>query len=302
MSSRHGTGDEAGLNTAQARRTAWVGGTMLALILLAILGTTAVGAFQQLRMDKRLLRRAEEQLMEFSEEHRRAQSLPETSQAINKLVDAAFDPAYAGIPKFLDWHYSFIGQYRQLVLWVSGRLEEETELRLLGQLEERIGVAQDSIDRVMEEEMLTELQNWFDRDLASLRPGLRLRYARVLEPILKDAKRRIALSVGVKAVRFAMADVGTSVGAKGLSSRVARRLSSGAAFRTAGRILRLGTGPVAFGVIDSLLRKLDERLNREKFEHDLTEFLDAERENVKSEITRAVDDIKLKALDEVAAM
>ena len=299
MSSRHGTGDEAGLNTAQARRTAWVGGTMLALILLAILGTTAVGAFQQLRMDKRLLRRAEEQLMEFSEEHRRAQSLPETSQAINKLVDAAFDPAYAGIPKFLDWHYSFIGQYTQLLLWVSGSLEERTELRLLGELEERIGVAQDSIGRVMQVEMLTELQNWFDRDAASLRPGLRSRYARVLEPLLKDARRRIALSVGVKAVRFAMADVGTSVGAKALASRVARRLSSGAAFRTAGRILR---GPVAFWVIDSLLRKLDERLNREKFERELTALVEAEKENVKSEISRAVDKIKLKALDEVAAM
>ena len=158
---------------------------MLALIPLAILGATVHHVLQQ---------RVEEPWREFSGKLRRA-PLPETSQAIDELVEDAFGPVYARIPAFLDWHYSFLGQYTELGLAVSGRLEEEIESQLLGGLEERIGVAREGVGRVMQEEMLTELERWFGRDVASLPPGLRTGYERMLEPVLEEATRRFAVSV-----------------------------------------------------------------------------------------------------------
>ena len=47
-------------------------------------------------------------------ERLRREPLPRTDQALQDKVDAAFEPIYARIPTFLDWHYSLAGQYTQL--------------------------------------------------------------------------------------------------------------------------------------------------------------------------------------------
>ena len=145
----------------KAGRTAWLGRAMLALVPLVVLAATGHHVLQQ---------RLEERWTEFAEEFRRA-PLPETSRAIDERVEDAFAPVYAGIPALLDWHYSFFGQYTELVLVLVGRLEEEIESRLFGGLEEGIRVAGEDVGRVMQEEMLTELERWFDRDVAALPPG-----------------------------------------------------------------------------------------------------------------------------------
>ena len=98
--------------------------------------------------------------------------MPETSQAINERVEEALTPVYDRIPALLDWHYSLRGQTTELVLRAFGRLEEEIESRLLGGLEERIGDASEGVGRVMQEEMLAEVERWFGRKLASVPPGL----------------------------------------------------------------------------------------------------------------------------------
>ena len=168
----------------------------------------------------------EERWREFSEELQRT-PLPETSQAINERVEEAFTPVYDRIPALRDWHYSLRGQTTELVLRAFGRLEEEIELRLLGGLEERIGDASEGAGRVMQEEMLAEVERWFGRELASVPPGLGTRYERMLEPILKNTERRFAVSVGPTALRAAMTGMGTSVGVTVLANRFAGMLASG---------------------------------------------------------------------------
>ena len=54
------------------------------------------------------------------------------ARAIDAEVEEAFAPVYAAIPSLLDWHYSFIGQYAELGLALTGGLEEEIESRLFG--------------------------------------------------------------------------------------------------------------------------------------------------------------------------
>ena len=140
--------DEAGRETSGAGRRAWAGRAMLALVPLAVLVATG---HQMLQL------RAEERWLEFSEDFRRA-PLPETRHAIDAGVEEVFAPVYAAIPPLLDWHYSFVGQYAELGLALTGRLEGEIESRLFGELEEGIGLAVDDVGRVMQEEVLTEIE------------------------------------------------------------------------------------------------------------------------------------------------
>ncbi|MXW35700.1 MAG: hypothetical protein F4Z60_09355 [Chloroflexi bacterium] len=54
----------------------------------------------------------------------RREPLARTEQEIEARLDAAFEPTYARIPAFLDWHYSVAGQYTQLAQTTLGRLLE----------------------------------------------------------------------------------------------------------------------------------------------------------------------------------
>ena len=67
------------------------------------------------------------------------QQLRQTEGAIQGEIEAAFAPIYEGIPPFLDWHYSVIGQYVELGQAAFGRLQEEFAARLFAGLEGRIG-------------------------------------------------------------------------------------------------------------------------------------------------------------------
>ena len=225
MSNSQANDGEAGRETSGAGRRAWAGRAMLALVPLAVLVATG---HQMLQL------RAEERWLEFSEELRRA-PLPETRQAINAGVEEAFAPVYAAIPPLLDWHYSFIGQYAELGLALTGRLEGEIESRLFGELEEGIGLVAADVGRVMQEEVLTEIERWFGHEVAVLPPWLSGGGGRALETLLEDARRHFVVAVGPTAVGAALSGVRTSVGVKALTTRLAERLAGGVALRTGGR-------------------------------------------------------------------
>ena len=292
MSNKDADDGEVGRVTSRAGRRAWAGRAMLSLVPLAVLVATG-HQMQQLR--------AEERWREFSEEFSRA-PLPETHRAIDAGVEEAFAPVYAAIPPLLDWHYSFIGQYAELGLALTGRLEEEIESRLFGELEEGISLAVDDVGRVMQQEVLTELERWFGREVAALPPGLSRVRGRALETLLEDARRHFVVSVGPTAVGAAMAGVRTSVGVKALTTRLAERLAGGAALRAAGPLLGRTVGFIvaaAAGVgIDIALRKVDELLNRDELEQALTAMVDEEKERVKAVLAGAVEEVKVTALGE----
>ena len=290
MSNKHASDVDAGRGTSRAGRTAWAGRVMLALVPLAVLVATG---------DQMLQLRAEERWREFSEALRRA-PLPETRQAIDVGVDEAFAPVYAAVPSLLDWHYSFIGQYAELGLALTGRLEEEIESRLFGALEQRISLGVADVGRVMQEEMLTEIQrfSWPGRGGAST--GVERWGWRAMEALLGDARRHFVMAIGPTAVAAATAGVGTSVGVTTLTRGLAEKLAGGVALRVAGPVLGRAAGFIvaaAAGVgIDIALRELDELLNRDELEQALTALVDEEKESVKVTLRSAVDEVKVKAL------
>ena len=303
MANKQANDGAAGREASRAGRRAWRGRVMLALVPLAVLVATG---HQMMQL------RAEERWREFSVEFRRT-PLPETRQAIDAGVEAAFAPVYAAIPSLLDWHYSFIGQYAELGLALTGRLEEEIESRLFGELEEGTSLAVADVGRVMQEEVLTEIERWFGREMAALpsgqgAPGRALETlpsgqgapGRALETLLEDARRHFVVSVGPTAVGAAMAGVRTSAGVKILTRGLAEKLAGGAALRAAGPIMGRAAGFIvaaAAGVgIDIALRKLDELLNRDELEQALTALVDEEKERVKAALESAVDEVKVTAL------
>ncbi len=290
MSNKQANDSEGGRETSRAGRRAWGGRVMLALVPLAVLVATG---------NQMLALRAEERWQEFSERLRQA-PLPETGQAIDEGVEEVFVPVYAAIPSLLDWHYSFIGQYAELGLALTGRLEGEIEARLFGELEDGMSLVVADVGRVMEEEVLAEIERWFGREVAALPPGLRGRGARALEMLLEDARHHFVVAIGPTAVGAAMAGVRTSVGVKTVTRGLAEKLAGGAALRAAGPLMGRAAGFIvaaAAGVgIDIALRKLDELLNRDELEQALTVLVDEEKERVKAALKSAVDEVKVTAL------
>ena len=276
-------------------RRAWVVRAMCALVLLVIVAATGHHILQ---------RQVEERWRGFSDEFLRA-PLPETHRAVDERFDDAFAPVYARIPALLDWHYSFFGRWAAPFLAMSGRLEERIEAQLLGGLEERIGLALDSVAQVMHEEGLNEFERWYDREVASVPLGLRTVYKRRLT-------RRFVASMGPTALKAAVKSsflptalaAATSVGPPVLADRVAGRLSPGVgstALRAGrplvGRLLSRVVAGIIGGVagwlaFDFTLGSVEEWRGREELQQGLTALVDEEKMKLKSALTAALDDVK----------
>ena len=106
------------------------------------------------------------------DERLRRETFPETDRALEHHVDTAFEPVYANIPGFMDWHYSIAGQYTELALAVVNRLENSELVRsALDRLVES-ELAQDVVEMLRKweftEAVLDQLQTNFDRLQAAL--------------------------------------------------------------------------------------------------------------------------------------
>ena len=219
------------------------------------------------------------------------------------IVAGHFAPVYAAIPSLLDWHYSTLGRYAELGLALFGKLDEEIESRLFGELEEGIGLVADDVGRVMQGEVLAELERWFGGDAGALPTGWGRGPGRALETLMEDARRHFVVAIGPTTVGAAMAGVGTSVGVRTVAAGVAGRLTSGigsAILRTAGRTVGPAAGIIG-GVagwlaVDYALREFEEWRGRDELEHALTALVDEEKERVRVALVSAVDEVKVTAL------
>ena len=138
----------------------------------------------------------------------RREPLPRTERTLGAQLDAAFEPAYARIPAFLDWHYSVAGQYTQLAQATLGRLlESEAAQAALDRLQtsplgrtllERLGesdAARAALHRLQDSETvrtaLDELRRGVDSRLFSDLPG-RIRDASDdVERVMKEELRAL---------------------------------------------------------------------------------------------------------------
>lgn len=140
-------------------------------------------------------------------ERLRREPLPRTDQTLQDKVDAAFEPIYTRIPKFLDWHYSLAGQYTQIARvildWLESEIAPTVRDRLL-----KSQLAQAVLDRLLESDLaraaidllpdsedvraaLDRLQQGVDSRLFGDLPD-RVRYASAhVERVMKEEMRTL---------------------------------------------------------------------------------------------------------------
>lgn len=92
--------------------------------------------------------------------------LPLTDRALGNNVDEAFEPVYARIPDFVDWHYSLAGQYTQLAQAVPGQLLESQFARAALERLQDSRLVQAALDRLRESRLArAALERWRDSEL-----------------------------------------------------------------------------------------------------------------------------------------
>ena len=252
------------------------------------------------------------------------QELRETEGAIQDGINAAFAPVYTGIPSFLDWHYSVIGQYVELGLAAFGELEEEFSVRLFPELQERIANASADVDQTMRKEMRALIEQWV-RDQGQMLPteALRTAYERMLGATMADTVQRFTVSAPPSAVVAVGAGAAGTAATAAVAKGLAKKLTASTAVKTVGKaVLRTGSplgaaaagaaagaflGPAgaAVGVIagaaawlalDGAIVNIDEHLNRSAFERELIALVDESKAQVKTALSAAVDRTKAEAL------
>ncbi|MEQ9462882.1 MAG: hypothetical protein RJQ10_04435 [Haliea sp.] len=234
------------------------------------------------------------------------------SSMVEERIDAAYALAGQGVEDFLDWNFSLRGQYQQLA-WVLGAGVTEVPLS------ERVGL---QVDRqvhglvapalsVVGPGMATELedrvhaayagQEAFVRDWLAGADCLALPPPETslagLAPIAWGGGGAAAGIVGRRVAAGLGAAVVSRVGMRRLLAGVAAR--TGAKAATAGQASGSGAlcGPMAWACIPALVgtawlatdlavNEVDEALNRARMRAELLAAIEAEKNALKSELTR----------------
>ena len=323
---------------------AWAYRTILTLISVTLLLSILVMVLQPRRQDPPQLptavnadeagppkgnhwlkRQAERRSKQAFERWRRG-PLPETNQAIEEQIEMLFAPVYERIPGFLDWHFSIIGQYKELGYAVLGKLAEETESRLYAGWTERVATANEAVAAVMNKEMRTKIEDWIHRESHTVQPGQTKTYEHLLEMTVKDTVERFSISAVPTAVTATGVGTGGAV-AGAVGAKVVAKNTAALAVKTLGKVSGgilaksgavatgaaigsflgpIGTvvGGVAGGVaawlaIDGAVVNTDEYLHREDLERRITELVDEHKASVKSTWPTAWDKHKLETLGPV---
>lgn len=268
--------------------------------------------------------RAERQWRAFRERLVR-QELLETEGAIRNGIDTAFAPVYTGIPAFMDWHYSVIGQYVELGQAAFGRLQEESSARLFAGLQERLVTVSVDVDRAMSGEIGRSVERWVRNEGQTLpTETLRKTYQRMLDASVANTVERFTVTAVPSGVVAAGTGAMGMAAATALTTGLTKRLAASATVRTAGKAAaRIGgpfgtalagaaagavlgpvgaaisgvlAGAVAWLALDSAFVNIDEHLHRSSFEEDLIGLVNESKGRVKTALSAAVDETRTEAL------
>lgn len=231
------------------------------------------------------------------------------SNFIESGVDIVYEPVYAAVSAYADYHYSVIGSYTELIAGAVGDPVREIEERLFAGFDQRMTGLTSDIDARFHAEVARIFDSKVDEELPE---GVtRSNLSDVTEAIIQDTFERVAASSPVSALAAGV--VGSQVAAKKVSANFLGALAAkataklaakagtsvlggAAAGATAGAALG-PVGAIAGGVltgaaiwlgVDAIFVGLDEYFNREEFEADLVAMITASKEETKAELLRAV--------------
>ena len=228
-------------------------------------------------------------------------SIDSTNATIDERVDQLFEPVYSRVDTFLDFHYSVIGEYTELGLAATGKIEESIRERLFGS---QFGKSLSDATLHIESRFISEMERQrelieghvttdIDRELNS--------------DMLEILKRDINSSINIQKGKIAtLLGIGVSykVIVATLSSKIAAKLSSKLAIKGAvkggsklgaagiGAATGAACGPAAiicspllaaaawFGT-DAIIVTGDEYLHRDEFKQEIIRSIDEQKRSLK---------------------
>lgn len=240
-------------------------------------------------------------------------SLLSMEQRISTHIDTAFEPVYARIPAFLDFHYSVVGEYTELAAALSDRIGSDLQRILFTEADfERhrenaiaaIGREGDAILAGLLDRLNQRLQ-----ERLALEGGEMDSLPGVVTLTIEDAVKRFGS--GELMLKGAGAVVGASAVATMVSKTVGTKLAAKLATKTAVKATGLGgaaaggalagslcgpaawicapvaaiiAGAAAWVATDKIVIEADEYLNRESLEGKIREAIDDQRQQTKEQL------------------
>ena len=245
-------------------------------------------------------------------------------QQTDPLLDGVYEPVYAAIPDYADFHYSLLGEYSLLFLALQGGIGEDLQQRLFGGFRERTNRVLDELDSLSLELYKSKLEAEVRDALNAESAGAVLGEATQLA--LDDAVARARVSIpiagaavilgsgGLKALTASMATkLGTAIAAKATAKGAVKSAAKGsAALAGAGggaalcawagpfsAICAAGGGISAWLLADGAIVNIAELFNRDEFEDDLSRLVDEHKAEMKVRIEQAMRE-RFLLLDEAA--
>lgn len=225
-------------------------------------------------------------------------------EQIHGRLDEAYAPAYAGIPKYMDFHYSLTGEWLELGSAAMGKLGGGLEEHLFDGFDTRLGAVSEHLALEFDQRFRTAL----DEAMAAEQSGAEA-FGPVVTRALRDSQNRMqntAGTVGVALVGGATLKVFTKAFAKKLAVKLAAKVGTKtgmkwAAAATGGATSAAvcswtGPGAAACAVVgaaitwvatDVAMIKLSEYVTRDDFERDLRQLID----DHKKETQRAMEQV-----------
>lgn len=242
------------------------------------------------------MRKAEEAAMKVMDE-------------IDPELDAAFAPVYAGIPRYMNFHYSLKGEWLELSAGVLGQMENQLDEHLFTGLEDRIANISQGLQTDFDRLWLASVEASLAQSLAAKGP-----FVELARQSVGDAQERVgttaavfgSLGVGAAALAVVPRVVASKLGQK-IAGKVA--VKTGARWATvasgagSGALLCSWAGPAAAACaaagivvtwvgVDYAMIKLDEHVSRDDFEQELHALVDEQ----KAAIRNVLQDILTKRL------
>lgn len=202
---------------------------------------------------------------------------------INPKLYKAYAPVYAGIPAYMDFHYSLKGEWLELSAAAIGNISSGLEEYLFSGLDRRLDSVATELGRDFDQKYFGML----DRATAEL-PGGAEALGPVVADALKDSKTRIIKTSGLLALEALAVKGMTTAFAKKLGFKLAAKVAAKTGTKLAATLAGgasgaavcswTGPGAAACGLIgaglawlgtDVTMIKIEEYLKRDDFEMEL---------------------------------
>ena len=212
-------------------------------------------------------------------------------EQIRGRLDEAYAPVYAGIPKYMDFHYSLTGEWLELGSAAMGNLGGGLEKHLFDSFDERLDAVSKHLVMEFDQRFRTALE-----EAMAAEPGGAEAFGPVVTRALRDSQDRMektAGTVGVALVGGATLKAFTTAFAKKLAIKLAAKVGTKTGMKwaaagtgaaaSAGACSWAGPGAAACAVVgaaiawvatDVAMIKLDEYVSRDDFERDLRALID----------------------------